>query len=99
MDESMTTVWWVQLAIIGSYLFGAFLMSLWSWIDSGETFNFRKFMASAELTVMGAMTAAMGMANPNIYLKPDGILLYCFAAAVTGFGTIEATRKLSKAGK
>ncbi len=97
-EVSMTTLWWVQLAIIAFYCVGAIGMAVWSYLDSGEPFDPRKFAASMELTVMGAMTGAMGMANPNIILKSDGILLYCLAAMVTGFGTVEATRKLSKSG-
>lgn len=95
--ESMTTLWWVQLAIVASYVGGALAMMLYSWFDSGEKFNLRKFMASAILTAMGAGAGAAAMANPNIDLKPDGVLLYCFAAVYAGFGTVEATRKISKA--
>jgi hypothetical protein len=97
MEESMTTLWWVQLAIIGAYTGGALAMMLYSWFDSGEPFNLRKFMAATILTIAGAGAGAAAMANPNIELKPDGLLLYCYAASYAGFGTVEATRKISKA--
>jgi hypothetical protein len=97
MDESMTTLWWVQLAIVLAYIGGALADMLYSWLDSGEPFNLRKFAASVLLTAMGAGAGAAAMANPNIDLKPDGVLLYCFAAVYAGFGTVEATRKISKA--
>ena len=97
MEESMTTVWWVQLAIVVAYICGALADMLYSWLDSREKFDMRKFAASALLTIMGAGAGAAAMANPNIDLKPDGVLLYCFAAIYAGFGTVEATRKISKA--
>ena len=95
--DSMTTLWWVQLAIVVAYIAGALADMIYSWLDSGEKFNLRKFAASVLLTAVGAGAGAAAMANPNIDLKPDGVLLYCFAAVYAGFGTVEATRKISKA--
>jgi hypothetical protein len=86
--------------IVASFVLGALLYSLGSYLISKEPWDWRKFLGGNILTAVGAVGGGVIFAfESGGFMDTDALILFCFLAFGTGAGVVGTTSKIQKVGK
>ena len=75
---------------------GALLMMVYGFLDSGEKFNVRKFLASGIMAAMVALTEGLTTQGDAIMVTGPGLAGVVISAILTGAGTVYTFSQGSK---
>lgn len=85
--------------IVVSFVAGALLYSIGSWLVSKEPWDWRKFVGGNILTVLAAIGGGVAFAfEQGGVMDTDALVLVCVLAFGTGAGLVGGTSKIQKVG-
>lgn len=86
----------IPIVILGSVLTGSLVRAFWGWLNSGETFNPRKFFSTIIPTIFAALLLGSTMMSANIILDDAGLLTMGITALVAGWGIDDGVKQIAK---
>lgn len=76
----------VSLFILIAFFLGSIVRIFWGWLNSGESFDPRKFFSTLIITIVFGIPVGVGYLSANIIITDiAGLITICLTAFAAGF--------------